>query len=147
MPHITCPDDGAKIAERIAQQLTTPFLLNGHELHITTSIGIALYPHDGEDMTTLLQNADAAMYRAKEQGRNNYQFYTQDLSTEASQRLQMESYLHQALERQEFVVYYQPQIDVVTGQVVQMEALLRWHHPKLGLLTPPRFVPWRRKRA
>lgn len=141
LPHITCPDDGAKIAERIAQQLTTPFLLNGHELHITTSIGIALYPHDGEDMTTLLQNADVAMYRAKEQGRNNYQFYTQDLSAEASQRLQMESYLHQALERQEFVVYYQPQIDVMTGQVVQMEALLRWYHPKLGLLTPPRFVP------
>lgn len=141
LPNITCPEDGAKIAERIAHQLTTPFLLNGHELHITTSIGIALYPHDGEDMTTLLQNADAAMYRAKEQGRNNYQFYTQDLSTEVSQRLQMESYLHQALDRQEFLVYYQPQINAATGRVVQMEALLRWHHPRLGLLIPPRFMP------
>jgi diguanylate cyclase (GGDEF)-like protein/PAS domain S-box-containing protein len=141
LPNITSPEDGARIAQRIAHQLTEPFVLDNHELYITTSIGIALYPHDGEDMTALMRNADAAMYRAKEQGRNNYQFYTQDLSTEATQRLQMESYLHHALDRQELLLYYQPQINTATGQVVQMEALLRWQHPKLGLVTPPRFIP------
>ena len=141
LPNITSPEDCAKVAQRIAQQLTEPFLLNGHELYITTSIGIALYPHDGDEMSVLLQNADAAMYRAKEQGRNTYQFYTQSLSTEVSQRLQLESYLHHALPRQELRLYYQPQVDLVTGTVVQMEALMRWHHPKLGLVSPPAFIP------
>lgn len=141
LPNITSPEDCAKVAQRIAQQLTEPFLLNGHELYITTSIGIALYPHDGQEMSVLLQNADAAMYRAKEQGRNTYQFYTQSLSTEVSQRLQLESYLHHALARQELLLHYQPQVDLATGQVIQMEALLRWHHPKLGLVSPPAFIP------
>ena len=141
LPNISSPDDCAKVAQRIAHQLTDPFVLDGHELYITTSIGIALYPHDGEDMSVLLQNADAAMYRAKEQGRNTYQFYTQSLSTEVSQRLQLESYLHHALDRQEFALHYQPQVDLAMGQVVQMEALLRWHHPNLGLVSPPTFIP------
>ncbi len=141
LPNISSPEDCAKVAQRIAQQLTEPFLLNGHELYVTTSIGIALYPHDGDDMSVLLQNADAAMYRAKEQGRNTYQFYTQSLSTEVSQRLQLESYLHHALDRQELDLYYQPQVDLATGKVIQMEALLRWRHPKLGLVSPPAFIP------
>lgn len=141
LPNITSPDDCAKVAQRIAQHLREPFLLQGHELYITTSIGIALYPHDGNEMSVLLQNADAAMYRAKEQGRNTYQFYTQSLSTEVSQRLQLESYLHHALERQELRLHYQPQVDLTTGTVVQMEALLRWQHPNLGLISPPAFIP------
>jgi diguanylate cyclase (GGDEF)-like protein/PAS domain S-box-containing protein len=141
LPNLTSASDAASIAQRIADQLTPPFLLQNHELHVTASIGIALFPEDGHDMTTLLQNADAAMYRAKQQGRNNYQFYTQSLSTEAAQRLKLESYLHHALSRNEFILHYQPQVDVATGAVVQMEALLRWQHPALGLVAPGQFIP------
>jgi len=141
LPNLTSPNDAAKIAQRIADQLTPPFLLQNHELHVTASIGIAIFPDDGQDMTTLLQNADAAMYRAKQQGRNNYQFYTQRLGTEAAQRLKLENYLHHALERDEFILHYQPQINVATGAVVQMEALLRWQHPLLGLVAPSQFIP------
>jgi len=141
LPHLTHAQDAAKIAQRIADQLSTPFVLHTHELHVTCSIGIALFPQDGNDMTTLLQNADAAMYRAKERGRNNYQFYTENLSTEAAQRLKLESSLHHALARQEFMLYYQPQINVTTGQAVQMEALLRWRHPQMGLIPPYQFIP------
>lgn len=141
LPNLATASDAAKVARRIADQLTPPFLLQNHELHVTASIGIALFPEDGQDMTTLLQNADAAMYRAKQQGRNNYQFYTQSLSTEAAQRLKLETFLHHALGRDEFVLYYQPQVNVVTGVVVQMEALLRWQHPTLGLVAPGQFIP------
>jgi diguanylate cyclase (GGDEF)-like protein/PAS domain S-box-containing protein len=141
LPNLASASDAAKIARRIADQLTTPFLLHNHDLHVTASIGIALYPDDGQDMTTLLQNADVAMYRAKQQGRNNYQFYTQSLSAEAAQRLKLESYLHHALVRHEFALYYQPQIDVATGEILQMEVLLRWQHPSLGLVTPGQFIP------
>jgi diguanylate cyclase (GGDEF)-like protein/PAS domain S-box-containing protein len=141
LPNLASPNDAAKVAQRIADQLTPPFLLQNHELHVTASIGIALFPQDGHDMTTLLQNADAAMYRAKRQGRNNYQFYTQSLSTEAAQRLKLESYLHHALGRGEFVLHYQPQVNVTTGAIEQMEALLRWQHPSLGLVAPGQFIP------
>ncbi|MGF1518260.1 MAG: EAL domain-containing protein [Nodosilinea sp.] len=141
LPNLADPSDAAKIARRIADQLTPPFLLQNHELHVTASLGIALFPEDGQDMTTLLQNADVAMYRAKQQGRNNYQFYTQSLSNEAAQRLTMESYLHHALGRDEFTLYYQPQVKVDTGEIVQMEALLRWQHPTLGLVAPAQFIP------
>ncbi|TVQ09209.1 MAG: EAL domain-containing protein [Leptolyngbya sp. DLM2.Bin27] len=141
LPNLASSSDAAKVAHRIADQLTTPFLLQNHELYVTASIGIALYPEDGQDMTTLLQNADVAMYRAKQQGRNNYQFYTQSLSAEAAQRLQLESYLHHALDRHELTLYYQPQINIVTGEILQMEALLRWQHPSLGLVAPGQFIP------
>ncbi|HSM83346.1 MAG TPA: EAL domain-containing protein [Nodosilinea sp.] len=141
LPNLSSPEDATKIAHRIAQQLTPPFLLHNHELHVTASMGIALFPEDGEDMTTLLQNADVAMYRAKQQGRNNHQFYTQSLGTEAAQRLKLESFLHHALQRHEFILYYQPQVNVATGTVMQMEALLRWQHPVLGLVAPGDFIP------
>ena len=141
LPSLSSANDAAKVAQRLAEALRPVFVLDGHELHITCSIGIALFPQDGDDMTTLLQNADAALYRAKEQGRNRYQFYTATINSEASQRLILENSLHHALERQEFVVYYQPQINVDTGQVVQIEALLRWRHPELGLVAPQMFIP------
>ncbi|HEY9737987.1 MAG TPA: EAL domain-containing protein, partial [Trichocoleus sp.] len=141
LPNLPSPSNAAKIAQRLLDALKPPLLLDGHELHISSSIGIALFPQDGEDMTTLLQNADAAMYRAKEQGRNNFQFYTATLNSQASQRLTLENSLHSALDRQEFVIHYQPQINVDTGQVVQVEALLRWQHRELGLVPPQTFIP------
>lgn len=141
LPNLASAGDAAKVARRIADQLTPPFFLHNHELHVTASLGIALFPQDGQDMTTLLQNADAAMYRAKQQGRNNYQFYTQSLSAESAQRLKLETFLHHALGRNEFVLHYQPQVNVATGEVMQIEALLRWQHPSLGLVSPGEFIP------
>ncbi len=141
LPNITSPEDAAQASLRIANSLSPPFILHGHELHVTTSMGIAVFPQDGADMTTLLQNADTAMYQAKSRGRNNYQFYTQHLGREAAQRLRIESVLYHALERQEFHLVYQPQINARSGQVSQMEALIRWQHPELGTISPDRFIP------
>lgn len=141
LPALASAADAAKVARRLLGMLKPVFQLSGQELHISSSIGIALFPQDGTDMTSLLQNADAAMYRAKEQGRNNYQFYTTTLNAQSSQRLVLENSLHSALERQEFVIYYQPQVNVDTGQIIQVEALLRWQHPKLGLVSPQTFIP------
>jgi EAL domain-containing protein (putative c-di-GMP-specific phosphodiesterase class I) len=108
---------------------------------VKASLGIALAPYDGEDVETLLKNADAAMYRAKQQGRNNYQLYTPAIGTKAFERLVLETSLHKALERDEFRMYYQPQIDLKTGRIVSMEALIRWQHPELGLVAPGEFIP------
>ncbi|NJO66861.1 MAG: EAL domain-containing protein [Leptolyngbyaceae cyanobacterium RM1_405_57] len=140
LPQISCAEDAAQIARRILEVMQPAFSLEGHELHITSSIGIALSPQDGLDAQSLLKNADAALYRAKDQGRNNYQFYTVAISSEVSEQLILSNSLHHALERQEFVIYYQPQIDIRTGQITQMEALLRWHHPDLGIISPRKFI-------
>lgn len=141
LPQISCAEDAARIAQVILDTLKQPFNIEGHQLHISSSIGISLYPHDGEDGETLLRNADAALHRAKEQGRNNYQFYTAAMNSHASELLMLENELHQALERGEFVVYYQPQINTNTGKIAQMEALLRWQHPEFGLVSPAKFIP------
>jgi diguanylate cyclase (GGDEF)-like protein/PAS domain S-box-containing protein len=141
LPNLACPEDASKIARRVLEALKPAFALEGHELYITSSIGIALYPQDGADVPTLLRNADAALYQAKDQGRNNYQFYTTALNAQASARLELESGLHHALERGEFVVYYQPQINLANQQITSMEALVRWQHPDLGLLEPKAFIP------
>ena len=113
----------------------------GHELFISTSIGISWYPEDGEDMETLYKNADMAMYRAKEQGRNNYQVFDVRMNDYAFERLQLEKDLRKALEREEFLVYYQPQIHIPTGRIIGMEALVRWEHPKRGMVSPGQFIP------
>lgn len=141
LPHIKKAEDAAKIAQRILDALKQPFNLEGQQLHISSSIGIALYPQDGEDVQTLLRNADAALYRAKEQGRNNYRFYIPAMNFQASELLALENRLHEALKQEEFVVYYQPQVNIKTGEITVMEALLRWNHPTLGLVSPRKFIP------
>ena len=133
--------DAAIVAQKIIDALSQPILLEGSEIFVTTSIGITLFPHDGNDGNSLLKNADTAMYRAKEQGRNAYQFYTADMNAQASARLTMETGLRKALGREEFLLHYQPQVDLNTGNIVGVEALLRWRHPQMGLISPDEFIP------
>jgi len=129
------------IAQKIIVALADRFVLQGHEVFITCSIGISLFPSDGDNVTTLLKNADSALYRAKEQGRNNHQYYTEELTTRAMERLSMENNLRHALERNELAVHYQPQVDLYSGSIIGMEALLRWQHPEMGLIAPSTFIP------
>ena len=141
LPDVESVEDAVVVAQQILDSLKPDYTLDEHVLHVSTSIGIAIYPTDGADSETLLKNADAALYRAKDGGRNGYHIYTSTSNTEASDWLALESQLHRALERQEFVLYYQPQINIVTGEITQMEALLRWNHPELGVVSPNRFIP------
>ncbi len=141
LPQITCVQDAAKIAEKILVTLRTPFQLKEHELHITTSIGVALAPYDGEDAETLLKKADTAMYHAKQKGKNNFQLYVSTMNTQALEQLVLANSLYKALNRNELVLHYQPQVDLKTGQIIGIEALIRWQHPVLGLLPPNQFVP------
>jgi diguanylate cyclase (GGDEF)-like protein/PAS domain S-box-containing protein len=134
-------EDVIKIAQQIHEALEQPFHFDGHELYATASIGIGLHPQDGPDAETLLKNTGAALFRAKVQGGNNYQFYTEEMNAKASKRLTLESSLRRALEREEFIVYYQPQMDISTGRVTGMEALVRWQHPEMGLVSPAEFIP------
>ncbi len=138
---IASADDVAPSARKILEVLSQPFLLDKNEFIITTSIGISLFPFDGEDSQTLLKHADIAMYRAKDEGRNTYQFYSADMSAKAFERLNLETNLRHALEREEFILYYQPQKNLSDGKVFGVEALLRWQHPDLGLISPMEFVP------
>jgi EAL domain-containing protein (putative c-di-GMP-specific phosphodiesterase class I) len=131
----------ALIAQRILHAFDEPFLLGDHEIYTTASIGITVYPVDANDIDGLLKNADSAMYQAKEQGGGSYQFYTPGLNTKAHERLLLENSLRHAQDSDEFRVYYQPQVDLFTRALHGFEALLRWQHPKLGLLTPYKFIP------
>ena len=133
--------DVAIVAQKILNVMGRPFILVGHEIFVTVSIGIALYPPGADNADALIKNADIAMYRAKAQGRNNYQFYVPDMSDQPFARLALESSLHYALERNEFQVYYQPLADLSTAQVTSVEALVRWRHPDLGIIPPDRFIP------
>jgi diguanylate cyclase (GGDEF)-like protein/PAS domain S-box-containing protein len=133
--------DAARVAQRVIGSLSEPFLVAGHELYITATVGISMFPNAGDDVETLVRNADTAMYRAKEEGQNHYQFYTHKMNAGASERLALESRLRRALEREEFVLHYQPQIDSRTGKITGAEALVRWQHPDLGLVPPKEFIP------
>jgi diguanylate cyclase (GGDEF)-like protein/PAS domain S-box-containing protein len=135
------PDDASLVAQKIMGTFIRSFNLYGKEVFVSTSIGITLFPTDSQDQDTLIQNADTAMYRAKELGRDSFRFYTPEMNARALEKLSMESSLRRALERQEFLLYYQPKASLTTGEVVGVEALLRWRHPELGLVSPVEFMP------
>lgn len=141
LPKIINATASAEISQAIINTLKPAFNLEGHQLHISSSIGIALYPTDGEDGETLVRNADAALYRSKQKGRNNYQFYTAAMNSQASELLLLENDLYYALSHQQFEVYYQPQVNTTTKEITGMEALVRWHHPQFGLISPAKFIP------
>lgn len=133
--------DTIKVAQRILDAIAQPFDIEGQEVFITASIGIAIYPIDGEDVDSLLKNCDTAMYHAKNEGRNNYKFYEQSLNKTALDILALENNLRKALDKQEFRVYYQPRIDIRTRNVVGFEALIRWRHSQKGIIPPSEFIP------
>lgn len=126
--------------QRFIQAVSQPLVIEGHEFFPACSTGVAAYPADGHDPDTLIKNAEIAMYRAKENGRSNIQFYTPAMNAEAFERLKIEGGLHNAIDRQEFVLHYQPQIDLQTGRMVGVESLIRWQHPELGMVSPVRFI-------
>lgn len=126
---------------KIQEAILRPIQISGHTLHVTCSMGLATYPADGNDTDTLLSNADAAMYRAKELGRNSYQFYTSEMNNKVQGKLAMQDGLRNALNHNEFLLLYQPQVDLQSGQIIGVEALIRWQHPELGMVSPIKFIP------
>lgn len=130
-----------KIISRITAALSLPFVIENHELRITCSIGVSIYPHNGHTPEVLVKHAELAMYHGKENGRNNYQFFTESLNEVVTERLSLENSLRLAIERGEFVLYYQPQIDINTNTLIGVEALIRWNHPQNGLISPAKFIP------
>jgi diguanylate cyclase (GGDEF)-like protein/PAS domain S-box-containing protein len=133
--------EGAQnVAEKMIASLASPIMINNQHLNTSCSIGIGLYPDDGNDPQTLMKHADVAMYDAKAKGRNNYQFFSHEMNTKAQERLAVENYLRLALRRNELVVYYQPRISFKTGKLTGMEALIRWNHPRHGLVLPGKFI-------
>lgn len=133
--------DIPKFAEVVLEKLTEPFSHDEHELFCTAGVGISMYPDDGADVSSLLQSAERAMYNAKSSGPSAYQFYTADMNTSALKRLSMEAGLRRAIKREEFQLYYQPQVALTTGSIMGMEALLRWKHPQWGMVSPVDFMP------
>ncbi|WP_075791947.1 EAL domain-containing protein [Massilia putida] len=140
LPTLAGDADAAAIAARVIEALAQPFYLEGQQLFVSASVGIATYPENGRDAECLLKNADTAMYGAKNGGRNNFQFYVAEMHENATQRLQTETQLRQALERGEFLLHYQPKLDLATGTISGFEALLRWNHPQRGLVPPLEFI-------
>ena len=141
LPEIEHMEDAAKLAERLIAHVKQPFIIDEHELYVTTSIGIAVYPDDGGSVEALIKNADTAMYRAKDLGRNSFQLYTPAMNARSFERLTMESSLRHAVTRGEFKLVYQVKVDMTTGRMSGVEALVRWHHPEMGLVSPVDFIP------
>lgn len=141
MPNLRDIRNAPVIAQRIISSLEQPFVFGGQEAFVSASIGITAYPDDAQDTVNLLKNADAAMYRAKEQGKANYQFFTQELNADANERLVIKNRLSKALERGEFTLYYQPKVSLADGSITSVEALLRWRNADLGMISPTKFIP------
>ncbi|MFD0698193.1 EAL domain-containing protein [Paenibacillus sp. GCM10027628] len=139
LPDIQKTEDALPVARKILEELALPFFVEEHELFITASIGISIYPLNGDDGDTLIKHADSAMYRAKEQS-NNYQMYTTDMNATFVRKMQLENGLRKALEKEQLAIVYQPQMDIRTGQITGVEALLRWQHPELGMVSPNEFI-------
>ncbi|MBB6213973.1 diguanylate cyclase (GGDEF)-like protein/PAS domain S-box-containing protein [Anaerosolibacter carboniphilus] len=138
---INSKEEVIPVVEKVLAAFQNPWILDDREFYITTSIGIAAYPLDGEDRHTLLRNADTAMYGAKDYGKNNYRFYTVDMNKKIVEKLEMSNSLRRALERKELLLYYQPQVDLEKGKIVGVEALVRWNHPIWGMVSPVKFIP------
>jgi diguanylate cyclase (GGDEF)-like protein/PAS domain S-box-containing protein len=130
-----------QVIERVMSSVSEPYVIDGQDLRVTCSVGLSLYPQDGADGDTLLRAADAAMYRAKELGKNNFQFYAKEMTAKIGDRLTLEAGLRRALDRGEFLLQYQPQVELQSGQIIGMEALIRWQHPELGMVSPAKFIP------
>lgn len=135
--------DAADVARRMIEVFASPFRVGEHELTVTPSFfGISLYPDDGKDFETLLRNSDAAMYRAKEAGRNGFQFYSRpEMNVATLEHLMLESNLRNALPKGELLLFYQPLVSLESGRIVGVEALIRWRHPQIGMISPARFIP------
>jgi diguanylate cyclase (GGDEF)-like protein/PAS domain S-box-containing protein len=140
LTHVKDVPDAAVAAERLMDAMTAEFVIQGHSLSIGCCIGISIFPEHGADSETLIKNADAAMYRAKADGRYNFRFFTDDMSAQAVERLTLESSLRSALAKEQLFLMYQPQIDIATGRIIGLEALARWQHPELGLVPPNKFI-------
>ena len=138
---ISTPGHVAKVARKILADIAGSLDIRGREFRVTASIGISIYPHDGQDEQTLMKNADIAMYHAKQEGKNNFQFHSKQMDTHSVERLSLESSLRSALERGEFRLHYQAKINLRTSSMTGMEALLRWQNPELGLIPPAQFIP------
>jgi len=141
LPGINSPSDAAHLADKIARRISEPYQIIGQEQRTSPSIGICLYPNDAGEIGDLLKNADVAMYHAKALGRGNYQFFTEDMHIAMTQRMTIEADLRLALERQEFTLHYQPQLDLRRGAIIGVEALIRWLHPTHGMVPPNEFIP------
>jgi diguanylate cyclase (GGDEF)-like protein/PAS domain S-box-containing protein len=141
LPKVNHPQDVVAVGSKILAAMKQPFTLKDQDLFVTTSIGISLFPDDGRDADTLMKHADTAMYFVKSEGRAGMYMFTESLLNQPSRRLELQSQLHNALAREEFTVYYQPQIDLVSNRIYGTEALIRWQHPTLGLVTPENFIP------
>jgi diguanylate cyclase (GGDEF)-like protein/PAS domain S-box-containing protein len=137
----SCPDEVRHIGERVLKVISEPWVVEQGEFHVSSSVGVAMFPGDGVDAETLLKNADAAMYRAKESGRNMLQFFTAELNARMMERLAMERRLRRAVEREHLLLHYQPRVDMATGRIVGAEALVRWQAPGEALIPPARFIP------
>ncbi|MGB5397172.1 MAG: EAL domain-containing protein [Gammaproteobacteria bacterium] len=135
-------EDVSAIANKITTTLKDPFMIDGHELYVSASIGIAMYPQDGNNMDALIKHADVAMYHVKGKGKNGFQFYSNDMNTPYFKNLSMETGIHKALLNNEFKLVYQPQINLKTGEIIGVEALLRWQHPEHGIISPSEFIPF-----
>ncbi len=141
LENIERAEEASMVAHKLTDTLTQPFQLGEHEVFVTASVGIAVYPDDAKDLDNLLKNADTAMYRAKEQGRNAYRFYSAEMTARVREHLRLRTQLRHALQRDEFELHYQPIVELATGRIVALEALARWRHPESGLLDAGKFIP------